>query len=90
MTKKLSHRVTTRQNLFALTFLLFISSLLFSQVSSAVPAFARQTDMACNSCHFQSFPALNSFGRVFRAGGYTLPGSQKKLKVITSFPCQVF
>ncbi|MDH5485280.1 MAG: hypothetical protein OEY43_08620 [Gammaproteobacteria bacterium] len=53
-----------------------ITSLCFTHSASAVPAFARQTSMACSSCHFQSFPALNSFGRVFRAGGYTLQGSQ--------------
>ena len=44
--------------------------------AEAVPAFARQTGMTCNSCHFQSFPALNGMGRSFRAGGYTMPGAQ--------------
>lgn len=80
MINKNSGRVKTQQYIPAFIFLLLINSLFFSQTSSAVPAFARQTDMACNSCHFQSFPALNSFGRVFRAGGYTLPGSQNKIE----------
>jgi hypothetical protein len=44
--------------------------------ASAVPAFARQTNMPCTACHFQNFPTLNSFGRSFRAGGYTLIGGQ--------------
>ncbi|MBA1332110.1 hypothetical protein QQ73_13650 [Candidatus Endoriftia persephone str. Guaymas] len=46
--------------------------------SQAVPAFARQTGMACNSCHFQgSYPALNQFGRSFKAAGYTQSGAQE-------------
>ncbi len=45
-------------------------------VASAVPAFARQTNMPCTACHFQNFPTLNAFGRTFRAGGYTMTGGQ--------------
>ncbi len=45
--------------------------------ASAVPAFARQTGMACSSCHFQHFPTLNSFGRAFKAGGYTMSTGAK-------------
>jgi len=41
-----------------------------SSDSQAIPAFARQTQMECASCHFQHPPALNSFGRAFKAGGY--------------------
>lgn len=37
----------------------------------AVPSFARQTGMACNLCH-TAFPELTSFGRSFKASGYTL------------------
>jgi hypothetical protein len=40
--------------------------------SHAVPAFARQTNMPCQACHYQTFPALNSFGRAFKAGGFTM------------------
>jgi hypothetical protein len=43
--------------------------------AQAVPAFARQTGMACTSCHAQNFPAINSFGRVFKAQGYTMRGA---------------
>ena len=46
----------------------------------AVPAFARQTGMACNTCHFQHFPILNEFGRSFKAGGYTTIGGQSLLE----------
>jgi len=50
------------------------SGLLVSE-AQAVPAFARQTGMACTSCHAQNFPSLNSFGRVFKAQGYTMRGA---------------
>ena len=50
------------------------------QQSEAVPAFARQMGMSCSSCHFQNFPALNSFGRTFRSQGYTMRGSQKLIE----------
>lgn len=42
----------------------------------AIPAFARQTGMACLACHFQHFPSLNEVGRSFKAGGYTMSGAQ--------------
>jgi len=44
--------------------------------SEAVPAFARQTSAACLSCHFQTFPAINSFGRSFKMGSFTDVGDQ--------------
>ncbi len=45
----------------------------------AVPAFARQTGLECANCHFQAFPALNDFGRSFKADGYTLIGTGQSL-----------
>jgi len=44
--------------------------------SEAIPAFARQTGAACLSCHFQTFPALSSFGRAFKMGSFTDVGEQ--------------
>ncbi len=41
----------------------------------AIPSFARQTNMSCNSCH-TIFPELNAFGRLFKLNGYTLTGIQ--------------
>ena len=38
-----------------------------------VPAFSRQTGLACSSCHYQ-FPQLTPFGRLFKLNGYTLTG----------------
>lgn len=52
----------------------------FAPEASAVPVFARQTGMACSACHFNHFPLLNSFGRSFKASGYTLMGSQGKVE----------
>lgn len=48
--------------------------------SQAVPAFARQTGMACAACHYQTFPAINAFGRAFKSSGYTLIGAQEKVE----------
>ena len=56
-----------------------IGMMTFMQNVSAFPGYSRQTGLACNSCHFQSFPALNEFGRSFKAGGYTMLGSQKAI-----------
>lgn len=55
-------------------------SAVVAQEASALPVFARQTGMACNACHFQHFPALNGFGRAFKASGYTLMGAQGKVE----------
>ena len=48
--------------------------------AQAVPAFARQMGTACSACHFQSYPALNSFGRMFRSKGFTMGGIQKMIE----------
>lgn len=52
----------------------------FAPEASAIPAFARQTGMACNACHAQHFPVLNGFGRAFKAAGYTMMGAQGKIE----------
>ena len=56
-----------------------IGLMLISVVSNvyAMPAFARQMGVSCNTCHSQNgYPALNSFGRNFKASGYTMMGTQ--------------
>lgn len=50
-----------------------------SSKSHAIPAFARQTGIACSGCHFQHFPTLNAFGRAFKSNGYTMTGGQTTL-----------
>lgn len=50
----------------------FVTFLLLSLDANALPSFARQTGMACSSCHVQSFgPNLTSVGRNFKLNGYT-------------------
>jgi len=53
--------------------LMFLIVLIFPQESSAIPSFARQTNLPCSSCH-TIFPELNAFGRFFKLNGYTLVG----------------
>lgn len=48
--------------------------------AEAVPAFARQMGMQCSMCHSVAFPAINSFGRAFKASGYTMTGAQPQIK----------
>lgn len=52
----------------------------FAPEASAIPAFARQTGMACKACHFQHFPLLNAFGRAFKSSGFTMMGAQGKVE----------
>lgn len=52
----------------------------FAPEAAAIPAFARQTGMACTACHQQHYPVLNSFGRAYKAGGYTMMGAQGKVE----------
>jgi hypothetical protein len=52
----------------------------FAPEAAAVPAFARQTGMACTACHQQHFPVLNGFGQAFKAAGYTMMGAQEKVE----------
>ena len=48
--------------------------------ASALPVFARQTGMACSSCHFQHFPMLTAFGREFKSSAFTLMGGGEKIE----------
>ena len=53
--------------------ILIVMLIIFSKESLAIPSFARQTNLSCNSCHTM-FPELNAFGRLFKLNGYTLIG----------------
>jgi len=59
---------------------LMVLTLVVSSPAQAISTFARQTGMPCTACHFQNFPALNGFGRVFKSGGYTFSGAQGKVE----------
>ena len=55
-------------------------TILFPTSALAVPAFARQTGMACSTCHYQAYPILTRFGKRFKIDGFTLMGSQDTLE----------
>ena len=46
---------------------------LLAAIHRKVPAFSRQTGLACSACHYQ-FPQLTPFGRSFKLNGYSLVG----------------
>lgn len=52
---------------------LLLLAMALPREAQAIPAFARQTEMSCTSCHEGHFPRLNSLGRQFRDNGYQLP-----------------
>ena len=61
---------TIHTNYYIWIFLMLIST--YSASLWALPSFARQTNMACATCHTQSFgPNLTSFGRNFKLNAYT-------------------
>ena len=64
----------------ALTLAAVAAATAFAPEASALPAFARQTGMACNACHQTHFPVLNGFGRAFKAAGYVMMGAQGKVE----------
>jgi len=64
----------------ALSLASVLAATAFAPEASAIPAFARQTGMACSACHAQHFPILNGFGRAFKAAGFTMMGSQEKVE----------
>ena len=51
--------------------------LLSPSIGRAVPSFARQMDLQCIACHTE-YPVLNTFGRMFKLGGYTLSTGQSE------------
>jgi hypothetical protein len=64
---------TRRAQLFAC--FVVLASLGLTNVSYAIPAFARQTGQACVACHV-SFPELTPYGRMFKLSGYTIGNRQ--------------
>lgn len=54
-------------------------SFICTTTAEATPAFARQMDTNCASCHFQNIPKLNSFGREFKMSGFTMTGGVKEI-----------
>jgi hypothetical protein len=56
---------------FAVALLLLIL-LVTPQKSTAIPAFARQYQTSCTTCH-SDFPKLNDFGKAFKDAGFKFP-----------------
>ncbi len=64
-----------------------------------VPSFARQTGLACSSCH-TTIPELTPLGRLFKLNGYTLVGikeitapagqAEAKLSLLSFLPLSAF
>lgn len=77
----------TAQSSFLVYLSVLASSLLaISPNANAIPSFSRQTGVACNQCHTQSFgPNLTPFGRDFKLSGYTMSsGTNAKLPPISA------
>jgi len=51
---------------------------LWSEESSAIPAFARKYHTACSTCHL-AFPVRNGFGEAFRNNGYRFPNDDDEM-----------
>ena len=47
---------------------------ILTTAAEATPAFAKQMNAECMSCHYQNIPKLNSFGRDFKMSGFTMTG----------------
>ena len=56
--------VTQMRNVVVALLALVFGTVLFCSEARALPAFARQTGLACVACHV-SFPELTPFGRFF-------------------------
>ncbi len=69
-----------RRNNLVVSLAVMLISMVWSASASASPGYARQTGQACASCHFQHYPALNAFGRMFKSGAYTMIGGQSMIQ----------
>ncbi len=63
--------------LMCFVFVSAAAGLFFSRSADAIPVFARKYQTACQTCHWATFPALNSFGRAFKDNGYTFPSDDE-------------
>jgi hypothetical protein len=59
--------------------MLTLAAGVFSTAAEATPAFARQMEMNCLSCHSQALTTLNSFGRAFKLSGYSMARGDKSM-----------
>ncbi|MCF6325040.1 MAG: hypothetical protein L3J89_12085 [Gammaproteobacteria bacterium] len=61
--------VSRRPDTAVISLVLLIIGVFFINTAQAVPAFARQHQTECSSCH-SAWPALNATGRMFKESGY--------------------
>lgn len=61
---------------FTLVFALCV--LLFPTHSAAIPAFSRQYQTSCSTCHVD-FPKLNDFGKAFKDAGFKFPKDDESM-----------
>jgi hypothetical protein len=60
----------TRSIPIFLTTAILTAALILPLDAQAIPAFSRQIHADCRTCHFQSMPALNAYGRAFKMNGF--------------------
>ncbi len=56
--------------------LIFSAALLAPEKGRAIPAFARQYQTSCTTCH-SDFPKLNDFGKAFKDAGFKFPSDDE-------------
>jgi len=69
----MNHRI----HLFILAVVALLS-VSFAGIASATPAFSRQINADCRTCHFQTMHALNQFGRDFKTNAFNLSEPMKE------------
>ncbi|MGZ4828327.1 MAG: hypothetical protein ACXV78_01695, partial [Candidatus Angelobacter sp.] len=63
------NHIRTQYRLWCICLLLFLA---LPTASRAIPAFARQYQTSCATCH-SDFPKLNDFGKAFKDAGFKFP-----------------
>src|SRR5438046_2425999 len=59
-------------------FLLPVAFWLIAPKANAIPAFSRQYQTSCSTCHID-FPKLNDFGKAFKDAGFKFPKDDETL-----------
>ncbi len=60
----------------AILVLIFTAAFLLPEQGQAIPAFARQYQTSCTTCH-SDFPKLNDFGKAFKDAGFKFPADDE-------------
>ena len=50
-----------------------VAGLFYTRSADAIPVLPGKYQTACQTCHWATFPALNSFGKAFKDNGYRFP-----------------